>query len=349
MSVLKSIKIFGSGSIGNHLAHAARSLDIDVDVIDIDPVALDRMRNEIYPARYGHWDDQINLYLSGSEPAERQYDLIIIGTPPDTHMELAKIALNELPKAILIEKPICGPLELEDLRKVTELAIRNGIRLFCGYDHSVSPSIEKLVQLCGRFSRDDLMSIDVEWREYWGGILAAHPWLNGPADSYLGFWRRGGGALCEHSHGLHLLVYLSSVLGLGSCMNVASNLDLFNDSVCEYDRTAHLSLTFESGVEVNCVQDVITFPPMKRVSIKFKSIELNWSVNSGGEFDEVAVVDNGTVTESFRFEKRRPDDFIGELMHIDSVLGSQLVAESPLDIAFGSEVMELISGSFASV
>ena len=39
-----------------------------------------------------------------------------------------------------------------------------------------------------------LQTLDVEFREYWGGIFEAHPWLNGPQDSYLGFWKRGGGA-----------------------------------------------------------------------------------------------------------------------------------------------------------
>ncbi len=32
---------------------------------------------------------------------------------------------------------------------------------------------------------------------------AAHPWLAGPQDSYLGFWRRGGGASGEHSHAIY--------------------------------------------------------------------------------------------------------------------------------------------------
>ena len=41
-----------------------------------------------------------------------------------------------------------------------------------------------------------------------GGYFKAHPWLSGPNDSYLGFKNRGGGALMEHSHGLHLLMLI---------------------------------------------------------------------------------------------------------------------------------------------
>ena len=58
------IKILGAGSIGNHLSHAARRLGWSVDLVDIDPAALDRARDEIYPARYGSWDDAIRLFRS---------------------------------------------------------------------------------------------------------------------------------------------------------------------------------------------------------------------------------------------------------------------------------------------
>ena len=41
-------RIFGAGSIGNHLTFALRSLDFEVEVIDIDNEALFRMENSIY-------------------------------------------------------------------------------------------------------------------------------------------------------------------------------------------------------------------------------------------------------------------------------------------------------------
>ena len=44
-------RIFGAGSIGNHLSNALRRFDYEVEVIDIDKNALIRMRDEIYPSR----------------------------------------------------------------------------------------------------------------------------------------------------------------------------------------------------------------------------------------------------------------------------------------------------------
>ena len=61
-------KIFGAGSIGNHLAQAARRVGWDVMVVDPDREALRRMKEDIYPARYGKWDDSILQFVLGKEP-----------------------------------------------------------------------------------------------------------------------------------------------------------------------------------------------------------------------------------------------------------------------------------------
>ena len=56
-----NVKIYGAGSIGNHLAHGCRSKGWDVLMCDLDQQALERTRDDIYPSRYGQWDPQIRL------------------------------------------------------------------------------------------------------------------------------------------------------------------------------------------------------------------------------------------------------------------------------------------------
>ena len=73
------IKIYGAGSIGNHLANASRVLGWEVDVYDVDPKALYRMKSEIYPNRYGHWDNSIGLF-ENKNLQNKKYDIILIGT-----------------------------------------------------------------------------------------------------------------------------------------------------------------------------------------------------------------------------------------------------------------------------
>ena len=75
------VKVLGAGSIGNHLSNASRALGWSVDLCDIDPEALERARTQIYPSRYGKWDDSIRLFESAQAP-RGGYDLIFIGTPP---------------------------------------------------------------------------------------------------------------------------------------------------------------------------------------------------------------------------------------------------------------------------
>ena len=110
------IKVLGAGSIGNHLSHAARSLGWQVTICDVDEAALERTRNEIYPGRYGAWDDAIELYPVKDAP-KSVYDLIVIGTPPDAHIDLTIEAITEGPRAVLVEKPVCGP----DLARAQEM------------------------------------------------------------------------------------------------------------------------------------------------------------------------------------------------------------------------------------
>ena len=108
-----NVKIYGAGSIGCHLAYSCRCAGMSVHVIDVDPKALERMQNDIYPTRYGSWDKEI--VLSQQDIQNIPWDLVIIGTPPDSHCDLAlKVLSQENTKAVLIEKPLCPP----DLEKV---------------------------------------------------------------------------------------------------------------------------------------------------------------------------------------------------------------------------------------
>jgi predicted dehydrogenase len=109
--VVFKVKVLGAGSIGNHLSNAARTMGWSVDLCDVDAQALERTRTQIYPMRYGKWDESIRLFDSSKAPSGG-YDLIFIGTPPHVHIQLALQALAEKPKAILIEKPVCGPESL---------------------------------------------------------------------------------------------------------------------------------------------------------------------------------------------------------------------------------------------
>jgi 3-hydroxyacyl-CoA dehydrogenase len=62
------VKVFGAGSIGNHLSNASRAMGWSVDMCDVDDAALARTKNDIYPGRYGKWDESIRLFNNKDAP-----------------------------------------------------------------------------------------------------------------------------------------------------------------------------------------------------------------------------------------------------------------------------------------
>ncbi len=338
-----NVKIIGAGSIGNHLAHASRSLGWQVILCDVDQAALDRTRTQIYPTRYGAWDEAISLMLVENAPRGK-FDLIMVGTPPDSHLPIALEALKENPKALLIEKPLCPPsLEGAEILK-TQVAQSNTLA-FVGYDHVVGKAAQETARVSQAL--ESIETLDVEFREHWGGIFAAHPWLQGPQDSYLGFWRRGGGASGEHSHAINLWQFFATQLGKGRIIEVSAALDYFKTETVDYDKLCLLHFKTESGLIGRVVQDVITSPARKWARIQGTNGYVELTIGHKPGVDRV----NWRVTEDAvqeqTIEKTRPDDFIWELQNIDSVLqGKQNV--SPISLERGLETMMVVAAAHLS-
>jgi predicted dehydrogenase len=338
------VKIYGAGSIGNHLAQASRRMGWGVTVVDIDPAALTRMKEDIYPSRYGSWDNAIRLLSPDEAKAEsKTYDLIIIGTPPDSHIPIALEAVLESPSAILIEKPISGP-DLAGIDALRDAAKEKGTRLFVGYDHAVSQSVSAMLEKI-KASGGSPASIDVLFREHWGGIFAAHPWLDGPGDSYLGFTKRGGGALGEHSHGINLWLTLARELGAGRITRVSAEADFVRDGKVDYDESATLNLETESGLKGCCIQDVVTEPTVKNAKIQCPSVHAK--VTFAKEEDSLSFTGPDGEVQSEAFPKTRPDDFFHELQEIERVLADPGTA-TVIDADYGFETMLVIAAALRS-
>ena len=339
------VKIIGAGSIGNHLSHASRNLGWSVDLIDSDPAALERTRTQIYPGRYGRWDEAINLFHSDHAP-KGGYDLVLIGTPPDSHMQLAFQALEEEPKAILIEKPVCTPA-LEHARELLPAARSCGCALFVGYDHVVGAAARRFCELIDQGVVGEPQTLDVEFREHWGGIFAAHPWLNGPSASYLGFWHRGGGAAGEHSHAFNLWQHFANRLGLGPVSEVTATINYVQENEGDYDRLCLVNLTTEQDFCGRVVQDVVTRPVRKWARLQGSQGAIEWICGYTPGTDAVITQDANGQQVVETFAKTRPEDFILELRHVEAALGDD-VSKSPLAIERGLDTMMVIAAAHRS-
>ena len=125
------VKVIGAGSIGNHLAHGCRTLGMDVTIVDLSSDALQRTRDVIYPTRYSAWDEKIRL-ATPTEVEGENFDVVIVGTPPATHLAIATSEMKaNPPKLMLIEKPLSHP-DAAAVGKFGETAGNSATRVLVG-------------------------------------------------------------------------------------------------------------------------------------------------------------------------------------------------------------------------
>jgi len=292
-----NVKIYGAGSIGNHLAHACRAQGWNVLICDIDQEALERTRREIYPGRYGKWDQQIRLATADNLPAEK-FDLVIVGTPPNTHLKLAKsIMSSNPPRVLLIEKPLCTP-SMEGAQEIVELKNATGTFVAVGYNHTLTENSVRARQILAADIIGQPLTISAKFREHWGGIFGAHPWLSGPQDTYLGFFERGGGASGEHSHAMNIWQHFAHLAGMGRITEVSAMLDMVDDGNVKYDRICLLNVKTERGFVGNIAQDVVTEPAQKILRIQGNKGYLEWIVNLNADHDMISRA-KSTISRRF--------------------------------------------------
>jgi predicted dehydrogenase len=344
-SLMYTIKIIGAGSIGNHLANASRALGWNVILTDTDPQALERARHKIYPSRYGAWDEAIEL-KSSKDALTNHADVVFIGTPPDTHISIANEILDSSkPRALIIEKPVCGP-DLVGCAALWDRLASTGVFAGVGYNHTLGLNTVATEKLLTSGKLGPVVTISARVREHWGGILSAHPWLAGPADSYLGFSQRGGGAAGEHSHAINMWQHFAHFLGAGRVSDVSATLDIVGEKGALYDRACFIALRTTGGLVGDVIQDVVTSPPEKSVRIQGRDGYVDWRVNHEPGADAV-IFGSSSNNETVLLKKTRADDFKAEVQHIQNILDGDLV-DSPIALERGLDTMMIIAAAFKS-
>jgi len=342
---MNRVRIIGAGSIGNHLAFGFINSEFNVEIVDNDKQALSRMKNDIYPSRYGKWDNRI--ILSDSLNSKNYTpEVIVIGTPPNTHIE---IALEQLkltsPKILMIEKPLSHP-DISLLETLEKEASKKKVKVLVGYNHRLTKNTVFATKILREQRLGEVLSITSQTRESWNGIMKAHPWIAKLEDSYLSSYLKGGGALYEHSHALNLLQYFMDVTEAGNIVKVQAAIDIVCEGKLNYDRFSFLSLLSEKNKIFHVIQDVVTNPPIKEVRINGTNGDLIWRTTQ--DFDEVTLFDTfGSAIEQHKIQKTRKDDFLPEILHIKNLL-LDLSLESPLDYKHALTTMKIISAAFES-
>jgi len=339
---VKSVLIFGSGSIGNHMSYACRKNGFEVYVTDNNLLALERMKRKIYPKRYGSWDNKITL-ISNDELKNLDiiFDLVIIGTPPNTHTKIYDYCKKRIRyKKILIEKPISNYLEKN--LTLFENKIKNDL-VFCGYNHSISKSFEFFMTKFKKIKK--IKKINVDWCESWDGILNAHFWMKTPFDSYLGDTKNGGGALQEHSHGLHILLLLLKELNIDlNSINIKKNIIFESNRNKKYDIFSNFFGYFKN-IYFNYNTDLYTNPAEKKIKVETEKEKLEWICNYQKNLDLVKITDKRKIFKK-TFKKTRSSEFENEIKHIIKIKNLSEKNKSNLNPRYAINILRLIKKIF---
>ena len=328
------VKIYGAGSIGNHYAYACRKKNWDVTIVDKDINALKRTEKKIYISRYGRWDSKIKLL---EKDDENYYDIIIVGTPPDSHLSIALNATRFKPKIIHVEKPFCTP-NLKGLKELIKKNKYSSTNIIVGYNHLHTKCVDYVRNfLKNKKKLGKVSSVYAYNKESWSGIFAAHPWLKGPQDSYLGNYKKGGGAGNEHSHALNLLLYFIDFLNLGKIKKIKCFMNFTKNNFVNYDSYCNINFITSKKCLANIIQDVTSETYEKSLIIQGTKGYIKIINNYNKSSDAVEIFQKNK--KLILFKKKRPDDFKGHVDHLEQLaLGN--IKESP--VSFQSAIKNSI-------
>lgn len=344
-------KIIGAGSAGNHLAHACCNLGWQVSLYDRNHSALERTRDEIYPDRYGDWNENIRLCFAGN-PRDEKFDIVIIATQARSHLELAIAELKaHPPRVLLIEKPLARPDD-PDLQNFLQLAgsLADKTEILVGYNLNLTANSRIVCDMLRGRRIGRLHTIDVRFREDIAYFQKAHPWLN--------IYERdtcstmdGGGACAEQSHALALWQLFAATARMGNITTVRARQSFQTVDERSFDSETLISLETDGGLLGSIHTDLKTSPAEKHARLIGDDGKIDWwlSYRDGIDVVELATEDS---RERLEIKKSRPDDFRHQMEYIDRYLRDPSAANraklAPLSLRQGLDTYRLILAAHLS-
>jgi len=136
-------------------------------------------------------------------------------------------------------------------------------------------------------------------------------------------------------------------MNCGKIKEVFANMNMFESDGLMYDETTILNLKTENGLTGSIIQDVVTKPPQKNLRIQGSKGFIEWHVNYNADHDAVIYGGISNKSEKILIPKTRPDDFIGEINHIDELINNPS-NHSPISLELGIDCMKVIKSAYES-
>ena len=244
----KQFGIIGCGMIAGFHAKAIQAAGGTlVACFDTRAEAADRLAGQ-YQGCKPYYD--LNALL-----ADKNIDIVTIGTPSGAHLEPA-VAAAEAGKHVIVEKPL--EITLERCGKIIVACTNNNVKLatiFHSRFHDSSLTLKSAID-SGRFGRLTLGDAIVKWyrtQEYYD------------SGAWRGTWEMdGGGALMNQAiHTIDLLTWL-----MGPVAEVTAHTALLAHERIDVEDTAAATLKFANGALGTIVGTTASYPGyLKRVEI----------------------------------------------------------------------------------
>jgi predicted dehydrogenase len=220
------IAVIGAGIADRHLDGFGQRPDLFESVV---VCSLDPERGRPMAEKYG----VAEFTESFDEVVGRgDIDVIDICTPPNSHFEMARRAL-EAGKHVICEKPLFG--SIADVDRIAEIAAASGQQLMPIFQYRFGPGLQKLKYLIAEGLTGEAFMTTIETHWWRGPDYYAVPWR--------GKWTTelGGGLLGHAIHSHDILNYVH-----GPCAEVFSHGATLVNPI-EVEDTAALSVRMQNG------------------------------------------------------------------------------------------------------
>ena len=282
------ILVIGSGSIGQRHIQNLKSLGFnDIEVFDSNKKLLKSV------------EKKFKIKIQKKVKFEN-IDCTLICTAPSSHIELAKLALEENCN-VFIEKPLSN--SLKDINLVSKLARKKSLEIFVGYVFRFDKGLIKINDLLKKNTIGDVISYDA----YEGWNLANwRPWQKFEK-SYTSLEKLGGGIILDGSHELNYLQWFE-----GDIDYVFSLYRKIPKMKIETEGISEILTQFNSKAIGRIHLDFINPKYSRHCEILGNNGSINWSY----ENLSFTIRKNNGTTKLFKYEKDPNRMYIDEMRHV---------------------------------
>lgn len=315
--------LVGCGSIGvRHLRNLKVIMpDSSFDVYDSDS-KLVNLTSSIYSARPAD-HDSIDC---------TKYDLVLICTPPVSHVDLAIRALKA-GSSVFIEKPLSS--NFHGLEKLKSLAKAKELAIFVGYNFRFNKGVNALKRIIAEGDYGRVLHISAYFGQY---LPDWRPYQN-YKKNYTSRRDLGGGIILDGSHEIDYLAWL-----LGTPISVQSqfkNTDIlatdteaitdvlleFRDDILGYIHLDFVRREYKRRIEVLSENGILEWSMQEATLKTFNLSDKKWHVSSLGDSpNDMYLLELRHVIECIK--SNRTSEVIGLENGISSFRLSSLIYES---------------------